>query len=266
MAVLAKRESLSISALATPLSSRIRHSPIEFTFNASVARKFGGTGLGLPICKGLVELLGGTIGICSAVGMGTTVYFDIPFEIAPGNDSQSHDSKNRNTNPFGKRASTLLPSVQEVESASEQTIVTPIPSTTICSLPISLNILVVEDNVVNQKVVSSMLQRLGHVASTADNGEIALKMIREKQFHLVFMDIQMPVMDGIECTRYIRNELQYDKERLPIVGLTAGYQPTDRDYYENDVGMNSCVGKPLPMTKLKEAIAIYCRQRPSQQN
>ena len=226
--------------------------------NASVARTFGGTGLGLPICKGLVELLGGNIGIRSEIGVGTTVYFDIPFRLAPDSVGSPHDNNNnRSTELFGS-ASTFLSTAQQDELASEYYTLQP------TTKPIRLNILVVEDNEINQKVVKSMLQRLGHIVSTVENGEIALEKIRQEQFHLVLMDIQMPVMDGIECTRYIRNVLQYDKDNLPIIGLTAGYQPADRDYYENDVGMNSCVGKPLPMNKLKAAIAIYC-QRPSKQ-
>jgi signal transduction histidine kinase/CheY-like chemotaxis protein len=230
--------------------------------NASVARTFGGTGLGLPICKGLVELIGGNIGIQSEVGVGTTVYFDIPFKMAPSGICNPHDSNNKNQLDLFGSVSSLLPSTKENESASELSIVTPTPTTK----PIRLNILVVEDNVVNQKVVNSMLHRLGHVVSVTENGESALKMIRQQKFHLILMDIQMPIMDGIECTRYIRNVLNYDKEHLPIIGLTAGYQPTDRDYYENDVGMNSCVGKPLPMNKLKEVIAIYCHRRPDHLN
>ena len=71
------------------------------------------------------------------------------------------------------------------------------------------------------------------------------------------MDIQMPIMDGIECTKHIRNVLQYDKERLPIIGLTAGYLPSDKEFYIHTVGMNNCIGKPLRMKDLEEVIASY---------
>jgi two-component system, sensor histidine kinase RpfC len=117
--------------------------------------------------------------------------------------------------------------------------------------------LVVEDNKVNQKVVQSMLQRLGHVVTLAGNGQIALDELNRKQFHLILMDIQMPVMDGVECTKYIRNVLHLNKQQLPIVGLTAGFQHSEKVYYENDVGMNSCLGKPLPMGALKKAMESY---------
>jgi CheY-like chemotaxis protein len=127
-----------------------------------------------------------------------------------------------------------------------------------CSVPIGFNILVVEDNLVNQKIMKSMLQRLGHTVMIAEDGMAALPMIHTTQFQLILMDVQMPIMDGIECTKHIRTVMQLSKEQLPIVGLTAGYQPSEDEYYENDVGMNSCVGKPLPMLKLKEVIETYC--------
>jgi CheY-like chemotaxis protein len=193
--------------------------------NASVARNYGGTGLGLPICKGLVELLGGTIGLHSKVGKGTTFYFDIPIRRAQIDNCL-----------LSSRPSLVIEDVGELQS---------------------LNILVVDDNKVNQKVVKSMLLRMGHSVTLADNGEIALNEINRQMFHVVLMDIQMPVMDGIECTKYVRKVLHFTKEQLPIIGLTAGYQNSDRDYYENDVGMNGCLGKPLPMEKLKQSIAQY---------
>jgi signal transduction histidine kinase/ActR/RegA family two-component response regulator len=195
--------------------------------NSSVARRFGGTGLGLPICKGFVELMNGTIGLSSAVGKGTTFYFELPLKIG----LVSRDNTNVSIRPRS------------------------IPIT--MSSEVGMKVLVVEDNLVNQKVVHSMLKRLGHSVIIAENGEVALKELSRNHFHLILMDIQMPVMDGVECTKYIRNVLQLSKEKMPIVGLTAGLQPSNRAYYENEVGMNSCLGKPLPMDALKKALAVY---------
>ena len=233
--------------------------------NVSISNKYGGTGLGLPICKALVELLGGSIGLHSKVGIGTTVYFDIPFKIP---QSKCSEPQAIDTKTIVQCAAQNEPII--ALTLPLQTVKTIIPpQLTIINATRKLeglDVLVVEDNEINQKVVSAMLKRLGHIVSIAENGEIALMMMRQKQFQLILMDVQMPVMDGIECTKYIRNVFKYDKKHLPIIGLTAGYQPSERDYYENEVGMNTCVGKPLPMNKLKEIIETYChRHQPNQQ-
>jgi CheY-like chemotaxis protein len=77
------------------------------------------------------------------------------------------------------------------------------------------------------------------------------------------MDIQMPVMDGVECAKYMLNILHFNKDQSPIIGLTAGFQHSEKLYNENDVAMNSCLGKPLPMEALKKALARYQPQPPS---
>jgi signal transduction histidine kinase/DNA-binding NarL/FixJ family response regulator len=205
--------------------------------NSSVARQFGGTGLGLPICKGLVELMHGIIGLHSEMGRGTTFFFEIPFAVA---HATIKNVTKRTTSP--DKVAPQKPPL----SASP-----------------SMEVLVVEDNKVNQKVVKSMLQRFGHVVTIAENGQVALKELNQKRFHLILMDIQMPVMDGIECTKYIRNVLHLSKEQMPIVGLTAGFQLSEQSFYENEVGMNSCLGKPLPMDALKNTLACYQQSHPA---
>jgi signal transduction histidine kinase/CheY-like chemotaxis protein len=198
--------------------------------NSSVARRFGGTGLGLPISKGFVELMNGTMGLSSVVGKGTTFYFELPFQVVEVPKADRHFSPN------------------------PQPVFAKVP------LEASLKILVVEDNKVNQKVVQSMLTRLGHSVTIAENGQVALNELHQDHnlFHLVLMDIQMPVMDGIECTKYIRNVMHIGKDQLPIVGLTAGLQRCEKAFYENEVGMNACLGKPLPLEALRNTLsALY---------
>jgi signal transduction histidine kinase/ActR/RegA family two-component response regulator len=189
--------------------------------NTSVARRYGGTGLGLAICKGLTELMGGFIGFESEVGLGTTMYFELPFQLpirtSDCSTSDRHEAKDE-------------------------------------TMP--LRILVAEDNVINQKVMRAMLERMGHDVTVAENGQVALDELHQSNIDLVFMDVQMPVMDGIECTRQIRRALDRTVSNVPVIGLTASFQNADLEYYRG-IGMNSCLGKPLRMEQLKQAI-ISC--------
>jgi CheY-like chemotaxis protein len=194
--------------------------------NSSVARNFGGTGLGLAICKGLTDLMGGCIGLKSAAGKGSTFYFEIPFNLA-----------------------TTLRSHSKVDLQS-------------MSMVSDLNVLVVEDNRVNQKVMRSMLERLGHNVTLAENGVVALDEVRQTNFDVVLMDVQMPVMDGVECTKQIRLELGVKKTTLPIIGLTASFQNGDLDYYLT-IGMTGCLGKPLRMDQLQLALSNALSVRPT---
>ena len=103
-------------------------------------------------------------------------------------------------------------------------------------------ILVVEDNDINQQVATELLQDAGFVVEVADNGQIAVDMVERTNYDLVFMDMQMPVMDGVEATRLIRRKL--DTARLPIVAMTANAMDRDRQACL-DAGMNDFVAKPI---------------------
>jgi signal transduction histidine kinase/CheY-like chemotaxis protein len=184
--------------------------------NTSIARNYGGTGLGLAICKGLVETMGGTIALRSELNKGTVVFFEIALQI-PDKPSQTGQ-------------------------------VAPVPVEAIRPM----RVLVAEDNKINQKVIRAMLQRIGHVVTIAENGRIAVDRLQRESFDLVLMDVQMPVMDGIEATKKIRS-IGFSKSDLAIVGLTASFQQSELDTYLG-IGMNDCLGKPVKLINLKRTI------------
>jgi len=196
------------------------HRQIFGTFqqaNASVARNYGGTGLGLAICERLAHLMGGRIGVQSQIGEGSKFWFELPFEDVSKN-CESHSSS-------------------QMEVGKEYSLT-------------GLKVLVAEDNKVNQKVVAAMLKRIGHWVSVAENGQEALDLLQTEKFDLVLMDVQMPVMDGIEATKEIRSRGLQN----PIIGLTASFQRKEINYYRG-VGMNTCISKPCKMNDLR--VTIY---------
>eukprot|EP00533_Pseudo-nitzschia_delicatissima_P009525 CAMPEP_0116103348 /NCGR_PEP_ID=MMETSP0327-20121206/13834_1 /TAXON_ID=44447 /ORGANISM="Pseudo-nitzschia delicatissima, Strain B596" /LENGTH=1146 /DNA_ID=CAMNT_0003595447 /DNA_START=25 /DNA_END=3465 /DNA_ORIENTATION=- len=186
--------------------------------NLSVARNFGGTGLGLSICKLLVEqTMGGTIGVNSDLGQGASFHISLPIEVP----SEINDDTSRGVNG-GKE--------DEKKGAS-------------------LSILVAEDNKINQKLVANMLKRMGHKPTLVENGRQAIDAIVKSSaeriiYDAVLMDIQMPVMDGLEATRRLRTMGHTD---LPILGLTASVKRSD---YE-ELGFTDWLPKPILMKDLK---------------
>jgi len=155
----------------------------------SINRRFGGTGLGLVICKRLVEAMGGSIAVSSSVGHGSTFSFSLPCEVTP-------------------RATGTAPARTDAPIA----------------LP-AMRVLVAEDNAVNRQVARGLLEKLGMRVTMAENGVEALAVVRSGQIDIVLMDMQMPLMDGLAATRQIR-AAGLD---LPIIGLTANAFASDRD-------------------------------------
>jgi signal transduction histidine kinase/CheY-like chemotaxis protein/HPt (histidine-containing phosphotransfer) domain-containing protein len=176
----------------------------------SINRRFGGTGLGLAICKRLIDTMGGVIEVTSTVGEGSTFLIKLPCEVATAGPAARHEQ------PQLKRSGRVL---------------------------------VVEDNPVNQQVAEGLLRKLGMEVTVADNGADAIEMVRAQQFDLIFMDMQMPVMDGLSATRALRAE----GCRIPIAGLTANAFESDRaDCLA--AGMDDFVSKPVTRAKLEETI------------
>jgi CheY-like chemotaxis protein len=187
--------------------------------NAAIARNFGGTGLGLPICEQLAMLMGGSIHVESELGKGSKFWVDLPFEVSDSEMTFNASSTSGN----------LHLSQSDLQS--------------------SLRILVAEDNKVNQKLVNAMLRRMGHEVTIVPNGQQAVDRLDKEQFDAILMDVQMPVLDGIQSTKEIRKK----GLKTPIIGLTASYQRSDVDFYR-DIGMDECISKPVLMQNLKETL------------
>ncbi|MDN3524059.1 ATP-binding protein [Halomonas sabkhae] len=175
----------------------------------STARRFGGTGLGLAICKRLVEALGGRIGMHSQEGLGSRCWVRLP----------------------------LVAGVEEVEDAALGT------ADDDNSALQGTRLLVVEDNPVNRQVAMAMLERLGCRVSLVSSGAEALERIKTQVFDLVFMDVQMPDMDGLEVTRRLRASNGWAAE-VPIVAMTAGGYGGDQARCLA-AGMNGYLVKPM---------------------
>ena len=170
--------------------------------DSSTTRKFGGTGLGLAICKQLVELMNGEIGVISEPGKGAEFWFNIRFEIENG------VIENGVQNMAEQRSQGSQNNLDERE----------------------ISVLLVEDNLTNQQVAKVILNKLGCTVDIANNGSEALDILKEKLYDLVFMDIQMPIMDGYEATKNIRNpESDVLDHDIPIIALTANAFKSDKE-------------------------------------
>ena len=188
--------------------------------DAQTARTYGGTGLGLAISRRLAGLMGGTLGATSTPGAGSCFELSVPFD----------------------RSDTL---------PSPSALAVPAPALR------PLSVLVVEDHPVNQEVVRSYLQALGHRSTTADTGEAALGMVRGGGFDVVLMDVNLPGISGIEATRRIRALPDRAVAALPIIGISAHIQPEDRQACQ-EAGMNDVLAKPLAPEILSASLNRLC--------
>jgi len=181
----------------------------------SMTRRFGGTGLGLSISKQLVELMAGEIGVDSSFGNGSSFWFELPLAVAT----------------------------------------TPPPETGTCdeTLP-PQRILLVEDNLVNQKVAEGILSRLGHLVEVVGNGQLALEALARSDYDAVLMDCQMPVMDGFTATRLLRTAGKVRNPAVPVIAMTAHAMQGDREECLA-AGMDDYIAKPISEKAIRAVLA-----------
>ncbi len=198
----------------------------EFTqVDASTTRKFGGTGLGLAISRKLVHLLGGEIGVESEIGMGTKFWFTACFKKG---DTKSEGCQ--------VRTQAALVDNKVLKRIKDH--------------GCSKRVLVVDDNQVNQQVVVAMLRKLGIRAEAVSNGKEAVEALSVIPYDMVFMDIQMPIMDGMEATRKIKGpDSRAINPDIPVVALTAhAFREEIKQFME--AGMDDHLAKPVVPEKL----------------
>lgn len=192
--------------------------------DSSISRKFGGTGLGLAISKGLIEAMGSSVNISSKDGEGSTFFFTLEME---------------------KGLSTLQRPAGGINKPAETTggrEVTP------------MRILVVDDNAINRKVITSFLEQDKHSIATSGTAEDALNKIDKEVFDVILMDIELPGMMGHEATRVLREHKDKHKASIPVIALTGNVGREDMEVYLAH-GMNALIGKPIDPDKLKSMVA-----------
>ncbi len=204
--------------------------------DVSTTRHYGGSGLGLAISKQLVQLMGGDIGVESTEGHGTSFWFTLPL-------AQSLSLTQLNPNPLQPTAPAIgkLPTWQGLRA---------------------LLALLAEDNIINQKVAVGFLQKLGLRVDVVGNGSDACQALTSEVYDVVFMDLQMPVMDGLDATRLLRSSQATINPGLPVIAMTANAMVGARQQCL-EAGMNDYITKPVTTRSLAHVLEKWMPRVPS---
>ena len=194
--------------------------------DGSISRKFGGTGLGLSISLNILQMLGSKIELISKEDEGSTFFFDLDFEI---------QADVINQNPIIK--------TEEIQDSRY-----------------SGKILVAEDNTNNQLLIALVLEEFGLDVVIVDNGKMALDEIKKEKFDLIFLDINMPVMDGVEALKHIKIHEQKLSIKTPIIALTANSIKGDKEKYLK-YGMDDYLSKPIRNVELSKILKQYLKNK-----
>jgi signal transduction histidine kinase/CheY-like chemotaxis protein len=225
---------LKISVIDTGIG--IPEDKLDYIFDiftqatTETTRKFGGTGLGLPICKKLIELQKGKIKVTSRLGEGSNFTFTIPYK------------KEKKAAQIAKDHS---------------------PSSEATTLPENMRILLAEDNEINRMIVLTMLKRWKQIKTQVDvagNGHEVLALLNKQEYDLILMDCQMPDMDGYTVTRIIRKELGVPKSQVPIIAVTASALQQDKEKVFA-AGMDDFIPKPFEQNELIDKILSVARRK-----
>lgn len=195
--------------------------------DVSTSRKFGGTGLGLAISKNLVMLMNGSIGIVSEEGKGAIFHFDGEFGVSLIDFAEEENQEPEELMPSDKK----------------------------------LKILLAEDNVINQKIAKLNLEKMGHSVSIVSDGLLAVEQFINESPDVIFMDIQMPGMDGVEATGKIREWEKLNKVafRVPIIAMTANTLKSDKELFVAAC-MDDYLCKPFKTSELNRILVRICKQ------